>query len=457
MKIAPEIFRAYDIRGIVETALTPDAVRAIGRAFGSEALEAGCPRVVIGRDGRLSSPVLAEALADGLRAAGCEVIDIGLVPTPVLYYATHRLETGTGIMITGSHNPPEYNGLKMMIGGVTLAAERIQALRERIERDDFKSGAGAYREENVVDDYVARIAADVRLARPMRFAVDAGNGAAGPTALKLFEALGQSPLALYCEVDGRFPNHHPDPSKPENLAELRAAVKRERLELGLAFDGDGDRLGVVDEAGDIVWPDRQMILYARDILARHPGAPIVFDVKCSKHLIDAIRAAGGQPIMSRTGHSFIKATLKETGAPLGGEMSGHIFFKDRWYGFDDGLYTAARLLELLSRESASPREVFAKLPSGVSTPELNVPMEEGAHHAFIGTFQRQARFEDAQLTLIDGVRADFPDGWGLVRASNTTPVLVLRFEGDTPEALARIQAAFREQMLRIDPTLKLPF
>lgn len=458
MSIDPAIFRAYDIRGIVETALTPAAVELIGQAFGSEASVQGQQTVVIARDGRLSSPILAKALAKGLQAAGCDVIDIGLVPTPVLYFATFQLQTGTGIMITGSHNPPEYNGLKMMLAGNTLHDETIQDLYQRIDTDDLiTADPGSYTEKDIVPEYIKRIVDDAKINRPIKFALDCGNGAAGEVAVKLFQALNQKPVELFCDVDGTFPNHHPDPSKEKNLVDVRNAIAEQQLELGLAFDGDGDRLGVVDGAGNIIWPDRQMILYAQDILERNPGSTIIFDVKCSTHLKAAIEEAGGNPLMSKTGHSFIKKTLKESGGMLGGEMSGHIFFKERWYGFDDGLYSAVRLLEILSQDSRSPQEIFAALPNSVNTPELNITFAEGEHYKFIEQFQAQASFTGADITDIDGLRADFADGWGLVRASNTTPSLVLRFEANSEQALQKIQEQFREQMLNVDNTLQLPF
>jgi phosphomannomutase/phosphoglucomutase len=457
MKVSPDIFRAYDIRGIVSTVLTPETVELIGRAFGSTAIENGLTTVVIARDGRLSSPGLAKALAKGLQASGCNVIDIGLAPTPVLYFATHYLNTGTGIMITGSHNPPEYNGLKMMLAGSTLHGEEIQALRVRIEKQGFTGGKGTFKQQNILDAYVKRIADDVKIARPLKFAVDYGNGAAGAVAPQLFKALGQKPQEMYAEVDGNFPNHHPDPSKEENLEDLRHAVAEGKLDLGLAFDGDGDRVGVIDSKGNVIWPDRMMILLTRDILSRNPKGRVIFDVKCSVHLKQAIAAAGGEPIMSKTGHSFIKAKMKETGALLAGEMSGHIFFKERWYGFDDGLYAAVRLLELLSKDKHSPQEVFDALPNSVNTPELNIKLKEGEHYRFIESFTRSAIFDGAEITSIDGLRADFADGWGLVRASNTTPSLVLRFEADSKAGLQRIQNAFREQMRKVDAKIPIPF
>ena len=460
MTVPAAIFRAYDIRGVVQDALTPAVVEQVGRALGSELFALGSdikPQVVIARDGRLSSPELARALATGLQATGCDVLDVGLVPTPVLYYATHALHANNGIMITGSHNPPDYNGIKMVLNGQAIYGEQIQALYQRIQRAEFATGQGTYREVSIVDQYIQRIVGDVRLQRPLRLAIDCGNGAAGEVAVKLFHALGLEPVALYCEIDGTFPNHHPDPSKPENLQDLRAAIAEQDLELGLAFDGDGDRLGVIDASGNIIWPDRQMILYSQDILSRNPGSPIVYDVKCSTQLKNAILTAGGKPILSKTGHSLIKAAIRDNHAMLGGEMSGHIFFKERWFGFDDGLYAAVRLLEILSQDSHSPQQVFAALPNSVNTPELNISFAEGEHYQFIQRFIAAAQFPDAEIIDIDGLRAEFSDGWGLVRASNTTPSLVLRFEADNDAALQRIQDTFREQMLLVEPNLQLPF
>jgi phosphomannomutase/phosphoglucomutase len=452
-----EIFKAYDIRGIVGRTLTTHGVEQIGQAIGSEARARGVTRVVVARDGRLSGPELLAALARGLLAAGCDVADLGMVPTPVLYFAAHHLGTLSGVMVTGSHNPPEYNGLKIMLAGETLAADAIQNLRRRLLEGRLTSGQGAQSSVDVREDYLDRIVSDIKLARPLRVAVDCGNGVAGELAPRLLRALGCEVEELYCEVDGRFPNHHPDPAHPENLADLIRAVSRGGHDLVLAFDGDGDRCGVIAPDGAIVWPDRQMILYARDVLARQPGAEIIYDVKCSRTLATEIRRAGGRPTMWKTGHSFIKAKLKESGAALAGEMSGHVFFKERWYGFDDGLYTAARLLELLSRDPRPTGAVFAALPDTVNTPELHLPMAEGEHHALIAELAAQASFDDAQVATLDGLRADFADGFGLVRASNTTPVLVFRFEGDDPGALARIQERFRELLHRVHPDLVLPF
>jgi phosphomannomutase/phosphoglucomutase len=454
------VFKAYDIRGIVGRTLTDDFVFDIGRAIGSEAHGLGLEAVIVARDGRLSGPAFAAALARGIRTAGVDVLDAGLAPTPVLYFGAHHLGTSSGVMVTGSHNPPDYNGFKIMLGGDTLSGERIQRLRQRIEGGEFFTAPkpGEWRAVSLVDDYVERIRRDIRPARGLRLAVDCGNGVAGAVAPGLLRALGCEVVELFCEVDGRFPNHHPDPSQPENLVDVVRAVRDGGLDLGLAFDGDGDRLGVIDSEGNTIWPDRQMMLYAADVLSREPGAPIIFDVKCSRHLEREIRRHGGEPIMARTGHSLIKAKMKECGAPLAGEMSGHIFFKERWYGFDDALYTAARLIDILSREKGSSASVFARLPDALCTPELRVDFaEEGGHFAFMQKFLAAARFPAARVTTIDGLRADFEDGWGLVRASNTTPSLILRFEADDAAALGRIQDAFRRALRAVQPDVALPF
>ena len=457
MNIDASIFRAYDIRGVVADALTPEACEQIGRAFGSEALARGQNVVTLARDGRLSGPDLIAALARGIQSTGCNVVNIGMVPTPVLYFSTYHLNTGTGIMVTGSHNPPEYNGLKMMIAGDTLFGEGIQQLYQRLVNEDLSSGAGEYSETDVMDAYLERIIGDIKLSRKMRIATDCGNGVAGVCAAALFRKLGCEVEELFSEVDGNFPNHHPDPAKVENLTDIIELVSKENLELGLAFDGDGDRVGVIDNKGQIIWPDRQMILYSRDILNRNPGAKIIYDVKCSRVLPEAITAAGGEPEMWKTGHSFVKARIKETGAALGGEMSGHIFFKERWYGFDDALYSAARLLEILSRDDRSVSDIFAEIPDSVNTPELGIKFAEGEHHKFMQSFVDNADFGDAKLTTIDGLRADYKSGWGLVRASNTTPSLVIRFEADSQSALEEIQGKFRTAMHGVDPDLELPF
>ncbi|MBI3897778.1 MAG: phosphomannomutase/phosphoglucomutase [Gammaproteobacteria bacterium] len=453
----PEIFKAYDIRGVVGRQLTAEIVERIGHAIGSEARARNSRRFAVGRDGRLSGPELVRALARGLNAAGCDVVDIGQVPTPVLYFATHHLGTGSGISVTGSHNPPDYNGLKIMIAGETLSGDAIQALRTRLEHNDLTHGSGTVSAIDVRSAYLEHIVDDVKLTRKMRIAIDCGNGVAGAVAPELFRRLGCELTELYCDVDGNFPNHHPDPSKPENLVDLIKTVRQGGYDVGLAFDGDGDRLGVISPDGNIIWADRQMILYARDVLKRNPGGSIIFDVKCSRTLAQEITKAGGKPLMWKTGHSLIKAKLKETGALLAGEMSGHIFFKERWYGFDDGLYAGARLLELLSHDPRPVAEIFASLPNTVNTPELNIKFAEGEHHAAIKELVKHADFADAQVTTIDGLRVDFPDGFGLVRASNTTPMLVLRFEGDTAEALKRIQDRFRDFLRRVRPDISLPF
>jgi len=459
MDMPAEIFRAYDVRGIVEEGLTADVVRQIGRAIGAEAYDRGQQTIVVARDGRNSGPELQAALVEGLRGVGRDVIDVGRVPTPVLYFATHYLNTGSGVMVTGSHNPPEYNGLKIMLGGETLFGDDIQALRKRAAEGGFASGKGNLQTMEVVDEYVRRVCEDVPVAlgNSFRVVVDCGNGVAGEVAPKLLRALGHDVVELFCEVDGNFPNHHPDPSDPANLTYLIGTVKQENADLGFAFDGDGDRLGVVDPEGRIIWADMQMMLFAKDVLGRSPGADIIFDVKCSNRLAKVIKQLGGKPVMWRTGHSYIKNKLKESGAPLAGEMSGHIFFQDRWYGFDDAIYSAARMLEILMSFKKSPTEVFAKLPAGVSTPELRVDMAEGEQVPLVEKLVDADGFASGKRTTIDGLRVDFADGWGLVRASNTTPSLVMRFEADNKEALARIQGEFKAAVLALNPNLELPF
>jgi phosphomannomutase/phosphoglucomutase len=455
--VAPEIFKAYDIRGIVDRTLTEEAAQVIGRALGTLGRRKGVSRFVVGRDGRLSGPKLSAALARGLNAAGVDVVDIGVVATPMVYFGTHHFATGSGVMVTGSHNPPEYNGLKMMIAGDTLAAEAIQDLRRLVESGDFSSGGGKLEQADIREAYLARITSDVKLARPLTVAVDCGNGSPGATAPELFRRLGCKVIELYCDVDGNFPNHHPDPSKPENLADLVEKLRTSDAELGLAFDGDGDRLGVVTKSGRIIYPDRQLMLFAADVLTRHPGAEIIFDVKCTRNLFPWIREHGGKPLLWKTGHSLIKAKLRETGAPLAGEMSGHVFFKDRWYGFDDGLYAGARLLELVSREKDASKLLEA-LPDSLSTPEINVKLaREGENHELIALLQKSAKFEGATgVNTIDGLRVEYPDGFGLMRASNTTPVIVLRFEADTKDALARIRGDFTRVLQKARPELSIP-
>ncbi|WP_266184130.1 phosphomannomutase/phosphoglucomutase [Dyella humicola] len=458
--VDPTIFRAYDVRGVVGTSLTKDVARLLGQAIGTVMREKGLPEIVVGRDGRLSGPELAGALSDGLRMAGIDVIDIGAVPTPVVYYAAYRFNTGSGVAVTGSHNPPDYNGFKIVVGGETLSEGAIQDLYRRIAANALeRDGKGNLRHVDVLPDYIERITSDVQAERRLKIVVDSGNGIAGAVAPQVLEGIGCDVIPLYCDVDGTFPNHHPDPSDPHNLEDLIFAVKETGADLGVAFDGDGDRLGVVTKEGEIIFPDRTLMLFARDVLSRQPGATVIYDVKCTGHLKGEILDAGGSPLMWRTGHSLIKAKMRETGAELAGEMSGHFFFKERWYGFDDGIYAGARLLEIISGdpEERTPEEIFATCPKGVSTPELKVEMIEGEHYRFIEKFRQRATFGDATLTTIDGVRADWQDGWGLVRASNTTPILVLRFDADNAAALARIQNVFRQQLLATDPSLKLPF
>lgn len=454
--IPAEIFKAYDVRGIVGRTLTPSIAELIGRAIGSEARARQQAAVAIGRDGRLSGPDLAAALARGIQHSGVGVIDVGRVATPMLYFAAHQLATRSGVMVTGSHNPPQYNGLKIMLGGETFAGETIQGLRQRIERGDFSAGAGSYRRHDIAEEYLQRITGDVRLARPMNIVVDCGNGVAGAFAPELYRRLGCKVRELYCEVDGNFPNHHPDPSQPANLADLIQALKSYG-EIGLAFDGDGDRLGVVTRKGNIIYPDRQLMLFAADVLSRNPGAEIIFDVKSTRYLFSWIRQHGGRPLLWKTGHSFIKKKLQETGAPLAGEMSGHVFFKERWYGFDDALYAGARLLEILSREP-DPDCVLDSLPQAVSTPELHIQLAEGENYALMDKLRAGARFDGAQeIITIDGLRVEYADGFGLARPSNTTPVIVLRFEADDASALRRIQDDFRRAILAVKPDAALPF
>ncbi len=455
--IPHEIFKAYDIRGIVETALTPDMVERIGHAIGSEARKRGLNTIAIGRDGRLSGPMLTQALTNGIRKSGTHVIDVGMVATPILYFAAHELCDYSGVMVTGSHNPPEYNGLKMVLGGETLAAEAIQALRRRIEQNDLLYGEGGYQQHDITESYLQRIASDVKLARPVKIIVDCGNGVTGAFAPELYRRLGCEVIELFCEVDGTFPNHHPDPSVPKNLQDVIETLATTDAEIGFAFDGDGDRLGVVTKDGSIIFPDRQLMLFAADVLSRNPGGQIIFDVKCTRTLATWIEQHGGRPIMWKTGHSFIKTKLKESGALLAGEMSGHIFFKERWYGFDDGLYAGARLLELLSKQADLAAALHA-LPNTLNTPELQIRLKEGENHTLIAQLQREARFPDAdQVVTIDGLRVEYKDGFGLIRASNTTPVAVLRFEADDQIALERIQQDFRRIILQAKPDAELPF
>ena len=457
MTLPPEIFKAYDIRGIVGRTLTPDIVRAIGHGLGTLAREAKRPAIAIGRDGRLSGPELSEALSDGIRAAGTDVIDVGMVVTPMTYFASHALDTGSSVIVTGSHNPPDYNGLKMVIDGTTLAGDAIQRLSGRLLRGDLLSGEGHYRVHDVGGAYLDRIAHDVKLERPMRIAVDCGNGVGGAYAPALYRRLGCEVVELFCDVDGHFPNHHPDPSQPANLADLIDRLAQGDCELGLAFDGDGDRLGVVTKDGHIIYPDRQLMLFAADVLGRVPGATIIYDVKSTRNLKPWIATHGGTPLLWKTGHSLIKVKMKETRAALAGEMSGHTFFGERWYGFDDGLYAGARLLEILSRH-ANPSAVLDALPDALSTPELHVAVAEGEQHALVREHAEQATFPGASDVIrIDGLRVEYADGFGLARASNTTPAVVLRFEADDETAMKRIQGEFRRVFAAVRPSLRLPF
>lgn len=451
-----EIFKAYDIRGIVGKTLTPAIAEAIGQAIGSEAIARKVASICIGRDGRLSGPELSDALSAGIRKAGVNVIDVGRVATPMLYFAAHQLETFSGVMVTGSHNPPDYNGFKMMLAGETLSGDAIQALLTRLEQGELSEGSGDYRTEEIAEAYLERIVGDIKLSRPMNIVVDCGNGVAGAFAPNLYRRLGCRVRELFCEVDGNFPNHHPDPSQPKNLQDLIHALAATDAELGLAFDGDGDRLGVVTKDGQIIYPDRQLMLFAGDVLSRNPGAKVIYDVKSTRNLAPWIKEMKGKPVMCRTGHSFIKAKMKETGALLAGEMSGHVFFKERWYGFDDGMYAGARLLEILS-QAEDPSQVLNNLPNSISTPELNIKLQEGEHYALIERLQKNARFTDPkQVITLDGLRVEYEDGFGLARASNTTPVIVLRFEADSDEALSRIQADFR-RVLSAETAAILPF
>ena len=455
--LPPEIFKAYDIRGVVGKTLTPAIVRSVGQALGSLARECGRDTFAIGRDGRLSGPDLAGALAEGLRAAGANVIDLGMVATPMTYFAAQHLGTGCSVMVTGSHNPPDYNGLKMVVDGTTLSGDDIQQVRSRIVEGRLAVGAGTYTTHDIAPAYLERIVGDVKLARPMKIVIDCGNGVAGAFAPTLYRRMGCNVVELFCDVDGRFPNHHPDPSQPKNLADLICRLETGDCELGLAFDGDGDRLGVVTRDGHIIYPDRQLMLFAADLLARVPGATVIYDVKSTRNLKPWIARHGGVPLLWKTGHSLIKAKMKEVHAALAGEMSGHTFFGERWFGFDDGLYAGARLLEILSRH-ANPSAVLDALPDALSTPELNIPCAEGEAHALIARIAETETFPGAtDVIRIDGLRVEYPDGFGLARASNTTPVVVLRFEADNPAALARIQGEFRGVLARAKPGAVLPF
>lgn len=456
-KVKPEIFRACDIRGVVDVTLTAEVAYLLGRSFGTLAQRQNHTQVVVGRDGRHSGAFLVEALSQGLMDSGCEVLSLGQVPTPVVYFATHALQTGTGIMVTGSHNPPNYNGFKMMLGGDTLAQEQITALYTMIQNQDFVWGKGSYKEIDMITPYIARIQQDIHLARPMKIVVDCGSGVVGVLAEKLFHALGCEVIPLYCEVDGDFPFHHPDPGQPHNLQDLIQAVLKEQADLGIAFDGDGDRLGLITNQGEIIWPDRLMMLFSEDILQRLPGSKIIYDVKCSKHLGKRIQQFGGEPVMYKTGHALIKRKMREIDAALSGEMSGHFFFKERWYGFDDACYAAARLLEIVSQDNNTLSHIFEQYPNSINTPEINIQIAEEKKFAFIQELTNNHGFTDADLITVDGIRVELKDAWGLVRASNTTPCLVLRFEADNQSALTRIQESFKQVILRIAPELEIPW
>jgi len=461
VSVPAEIFRTYDIRGVVGRSLTPEIVRDIGRALGSMGRERKAPVFAVCRDGRLSGPQLVAALTEGLNAAGADVIDVGMAPTPVAYFAAHHLETGSCVAVSGSHNPPQYNGLKIVVAGDTLYGDEIQEIRRRIEKRQFLSGQGKKSSANVLDAYVERIAGDVKLERPFHIAVDCGNGVAGMLAPRLYRRLGCKVIELFCEVDGNFPNHHPDPAQPENLVDLIKTLKSTDAELGLAFDGDGDRLGVVTKDGENIFADRQLMLLAKDVLARNPGAEIIYDVKSTRLLAPWIERYGGRPTIWKTGHSLIKAKLKETGALLAGEMSGHTFFKERWYGFDDALYGGARLLEVLSKEPDA-NQALKSLPNAPSTPEIHWQLEEGEPHRLVEKLQARVEtespFPKAQRVLtIDGLRVEYADGFGLARASNTTPVIVIRFEADNQAALERIKKDFRAALQPLKPNAPLPY
>lgn len=456
-KFPDSIFRAYDIRGVVPTTLTAETAYWVGRAIGSQSLAQGEPNVSVGRDGRLSGPELVERLIQGVADSGCHVSDVGLVPTPALYYAANVLAGKSGVMLTGSHNPSNYNGFKIVIAGDTLANEQIQALHTRLKTNDLTSGEGSIIQVDILPRYFEEITRDIKLAKRLKVVVDCGNGAAGVIAPQLIEALNCEVIPLFCEVDGNFPNHHPDPGKPENLVDLIAKVKETHADIGLAFDGDGDRVGIVTNKGTMVFADRLLMLFAQDVLVRNPAAEIIFDVKCTRLLTPLIKEYGGHPLMWKTGHSLIKKKMKETGALLAGEMSGHIFFKERWFGFDDGIYSAARLLEILSKQQMSAEELFETFPNDISTPEINIDVTDESKFSIIDALHDAQWGDDAKLTSIDGVRVDYPHGWGLVRASNTTPVLVLRFEAESETELQRIKDVFHAQLKRVAPDLLLPF
>jgi len=457
--VDPSIFRAYDIRGVVGETLTSEVVELIGQAIGTEALARGEQTVIIGRDGRLSGPVLSKALCQGILNTGCHVIDIGMVPTPVLYFVTHHLKNYSGAMLTGSHNPSNYNGVKIVLGGETLSSESIQKLYQRIYESDLVKGQpGKYSREDMLHPYIAHILGTVSRSKAVKVVVDAGNGVGGLVAPELYRRLGCEVEPLYTNVDGEFPNHHPDPSHPKNLQDLIQAVRDHHADVGFAFDGDADRLGVVTNEGEIILPDRQLILFAVDALKQSPGSKVIYDVKCSRHVPALVKKHEGCPLISKTGHSYVKAKIKETGALIAGEMSGHIFFNDdRWFGFDDGSYAGARLLEILSKEEKTVSELFKAFPDSVSTNELKLAIDEDRKFTFMKQFIEASHFDGAEINTLDGIRVDFPKGWGLIRPSNTTPYLILRFEADDEAELNRIQNLFRTQLLKLDSRLEMPF
>lgn len=457
-RLNPSIFRAYDIRGIVGETLLESDVFLIGKAVGSLARDHGEHQIVIARDGRESGIRLSKALCDGILSVGCDVVDIGMAPTPLLYYATQIFAEHSGVMVTGSHNPAEYNGLKMVIKGRSLAEEDIQALRSRIQNNQFYVGLGVRHELDVTERYISQVLQAITLKRPLKIVVDAGNGVAGYIAPLLFERLGCQVQRLFCDIDGRFPNHHADPSQPENLQDLIRAVRDSQADVGLAFDGDADRLGVVTSRGDIIWSDRLLMLFAQAALAATPGMKIIYDVKCSSHLADLIRKHGGEPIMWKTGHSLIKAKMQETGAEIGGEMSGHLFFKDRWYGFDDAIYAGARLLEILADSQDSSAVLFDAIPNSVNTPEMKIAVPDEEKFGLMQQLIDNAYFSSAkEIMTVDGLRVNFSDGWGLVRPSNTSPYLVMRFEAVNETVLSQIQEIFREWILSVRPNLVMPY
>lgn len=459
VSVDPSIFKAYDIRGIVDKSLTEEAVNVIGHAVGSEALDQGLTSLVVGRDGRHSSPALSEALIEGILASGCDVVNVGMVPTPLVYFAAEHSDSKSGVMVTGSHNPANYNGLKIVLAGKALLGDELKLLHQRIAANKLRKGQGSRQDMNVIDEYINRITIDIKLPRAIKVVIDCGNGVAGIVAPRLFKALGCEVIELYCDVDGDFPNHHPDPSQPDNLQALIEEVAKHDAELGIAFDGDGDRIGVVDAGGKPIWPDRLMIMFAQDVLLRMPGSVILYDIKSSNLLGEEISRAGGEAVMWQSGHSVIRNKMIELDAQLAGEMSGHIFFKERWFGFDDALYAASRLFELLCNDplERTPTDIFASLPSRVSTAEILVEMNDKESKQFMMQMLKEGEFAGAEITKIDGIRADYPNGWGLVRASNTMPRLTLRFEADTLEDLQHIQQRFKHQMLQIKPTLSLSF